>query len=364
MNVLYDYQIFVAQKFGGISRYFVDLMSGVELIDGFSVDLEVFGNQNYYLPNKYNGSFPFVERLKKYHKRSNKIAVRNNVTTLNKLKKDQIDIFHPTYYDPYFIDHINKPLVITIHDMIYENFPDLFHSSEPTAYNKRLHMERADKIIAVSHNTKADIVKFYPSLENKIEVVYHGLGNDFGLNCEDIINLPEQFVLYVGGRYGYKNFSLMIQAFANVTKEFKGLKLVVAGSPLGTAEEETLYRNGIRNKVIHISATDSQLNTLYKKAIFFIYPSTYEGFGLPILEAYKMGCPVLLSDASCFPEIARDAAAYFEVHALESLVEKMKVLLQSSFYRNSLIDLGKEKLKLYTMQACIENTVKVYQSLM
>lgn len=363
MTVLYDYQIFTAQKFGGISRYFVDLMKGIELIHGCAVSLEVVGNLNYYLPLKYYGNFSFPERFRKYHKRSNKIEYKNKAITLNRLKNDQIDVFHPTYYDPYFIEEINKPLVVTVHDMIYENFPDLFHPNEPTAYHKRLHMQKADKIIAVSQRTKDDILKFYPAFENKVEVVYHGLDMSAALEYDEVTDLPERYILYVGARSGYKNFSLLLQAFSSVSKTDTDLKLIVAGHPFGIAEQEIIYRNGIQNSVLHIGATDNQLNTLYKKAIFFIYPSTYEGFGLPILEAFHNQCPVLLSDASCFPEIAGDAAAYFETFSVESLQEKIEFLLGSATERTSLIKLGNERLKSYSMSACVTNTVQLYKSL-
>lgn len=132
----------------------------------------------------------------------------------------------------------------------------------------------------------------------------------------------------------------------------------MAGGNLEIAEQELLYRNHIREKVIQIAATDEQL----KKALFFIYPSLY-GFGIPILEAFKNGCPVLLSDASCFPEIAGNAAAYFEALSLDSLISEMKKLLESTNKRKNLIEKGNEQLTFYSMESCVSNTIETYKRL-
>lgn len=273
------------------------------------------------------------------------------------------DIFHPSYYDPYFINGIEKPLVVTVHDMIYENFPNLFSPNEPTAYYKRLHIERADRIIAVSNKTKEDILKHYSLDESKITVVHHGIDLKAPLSYQKIADLPKNYVLYVGGRYGYKNFELLVQAFSIVSTKYDDLKLVVAGNPFGIAEQELLLRNKLSNKVISYVASDEQLNTLYKNALFFVYPSIYEGFGISILEAYKNGCPVLLSNASCFPEVAGEAAAYFETFSVESLIHQMDLLLGSLTYRKKLVQKGNERLQDYPICYCVENTAAVYRML-
>lgn len=159
MKVLFDYQIFAAQKFGGISRYFVELMNGIDKVEDMSYRIDVYGNINHYLSEKHIRSFNFIEKIKKYQRKPYKSITKNQLVTLNALQNSSIDVFHPTYYDPYFIQDLKKPLVITIHDMIYENYPDIFSSDSPIAHNKRLHIEKADKIIAVSEKTKSDILK-------------------------------------------------------------------------------------------------------------------------------------------------------------------------------------------------------------
>lgn len=339
------------------------LLNGIDKVDDMSYKLDVYSNSNFYLSEKHVRTFNFIEKIKKYHRKSNKSIKKNQLVTLDSLEDSSIDLFHPTYYDPYFIHNLKKPLVVTIHDMIYENYPDIFSPDSPIAYYKRLYIEKANKIIAVSHQTKNDILKYYKLNEDKIDVVYHGIDVKQPIIYEDIQNLPESYILYVGNRYGYKNFSLLIAAFSLLSKEYPELKLILAGGNLEIAEQELLYRNHIREKVIQIAATDEQLNLLYRKTLFFIYPSLYEGFGIPILEAFKNGCPVLLSDASCFPEIAGNAAAYFEALSLDSLISEMKKLLESTNKRKNLIEKGNEQLTFYSMESCVSNTIETYKRL-
>jgi glycosyltransferase involved in cell wall biosynthesis len=246
--------------------------------------------------------------------------------------------------------------------MIYENYPDIFSPDSPIAYYKRLHIEKADKIIAVSNQTKNDILKYYNLDSDKIDVVYHGIDINQPLVYEDIKGLPELYILYVGNRYGYKNFALMIEAFSILSMQYPEIKLVLVGGNLEIAEQELLRRNHITEKVMQIAATDEQLNLLYTKALFFVYPSLYEGFGIPILEAFKNDCPVLLSNASCFPEIAGNAAVYFESKSVDSFVAEMRNLLESTSLRERLIEQGKEKLIHYSMQSCVDNTMKIYKN--
>ncbi len=362
MKVLYDYQIFTAQKFGGISRYFVELMRGIDAVDGITYSLDVFGNINYYLPNSNLRQFNFAEKLKKYPRKAHKILHKNRAVIENQLNGD-VDVFHPTYFDPYFIESLKKPLVITVHDMTYENLPEFFPPGDPTAYQKRLLINKADKIIAISRQTKDDILKYYGIADDRIEVVYHGIDLTDDIFHEEVEGIPKEYILYVGSRYGYKNFSLFIRAFGILAQRHPNLKLVLAGGPLEIAEKEHLYRHHVLDRTVQIAATDNQLNTLYKNALYFVYPSMYEGFGLPILEAFKNECPILLSDASCFPEIAEDAAVYFETDELDSLVERMEYLLMHPDYRLDLVKKGSKQLQRYSLDDCVDKTIDVYQKL-
>ncbi|NGM64776.1 glycosyltransferase family 4 protein [Sphingobacterium sp. SGR-19] len=362
MKILYDHQIFLAQGFGGISRYFSMLMEGIQHTSNVSYSFSMYGNHDYFQSDEMVLKPDYFQR-KRFRRYPQKMSEANQSYVLKKLLEKDIDVFHPTYYDHYYLDVIRKPFVITIHDMIYEKYAGFFSPNDPTPYEKRVLIERADKIITISQKTKEDILYYNRIDENKIDVVYHGVDLDRIITYEDNMILPEEYVLYVGSRFGYKNFPLFVEAFSYLPTKKKDLKLIVVGSALGVAEKELLYRNNILDKTIQMSVTDSQLNTLYKNAIMLVYPSLYEGFGLPILEAFKNGCPVLLSQASCFPEVAGDAAAFFEPTSPESLVYEMLRIIDDTSYRNSLIGKGTAKLAMYDMAKCVKGTIDAYRSI-
>ena len=158
---------------------------------------------------------------------------------------------------------------------------------------------------------------------DKTEVVYHGI--DFNPNQiapKIKQKLPNSYILYVGKRARYKNFSLLLHAFPKLTKKHCELHLVCVGDAAFNDEEKSLISNlNITDRCHHLSTDDIGLKTLYYNAKCFVFPSLYEGFGMPILEAFSQRCPVVLSNSSCFPEIAQDAAFYFDPYSVESCIE-------------------------------------------
>ncbi|WEK19179.1 MAG: glycosyltransferase family 1 protein [Candidatus Pedobacter colombiensis] len=361
IKVLFDHQIFDRQTYGGISRYFANIIKGgnsageIEMIKGF-----LYTN-NYYLQQN---SINFSELLlSTFLKKSKHIYKKNNNYCNRLLSRGNFEVFHPTYFDTYFLDQLKKPLVITIHDMTYEEMPEYFPNNDPLPEQKRLLANRADKIIAISETTKTDIIKHLQVDANKIHVIPHGIDNK-APKYEEVENLPENYLLFVGSRSGYKNFFMFARAFKILTEKHKDIVLLLAGGgPLETGDSEFLIRNGIFDKTRQISATDSQLNMLYKNALCFVFPSLYEGFGIPILEAFKNNCPVILSNCSCFPEIAGDAALYFNPDSIESLAHQIETLITNKSLKSKLITAGKKKLETYTLDKCIKQTIELYKSL-
>ncbi len=361
MKICYDHQIFTTQKAGGISRYFKYLINGVRETPEDDYILSALYSENMYL-EKHDlpsviGNFKFLFNSQK------KILKRNKSYSKKVIKQNNFDIFHPTYFDPYYLPLIKKPTVVTVHDMTYEALPHLFPADDPTPYYKRMVMEKADKLIAISEKTKVDILKFTNVSENKIEVIYHGMDLISPVYA-DVENLPKNYILYVGGRWSYKNFFFFIDAFEQIAKKYPDISLVLAGGGnLAYGDSEYLYRKKLSDRVMHINPTDEQLNTLYHKAQCFVYPSSYEGFGFPILEAFNNDCPVLLNNNDCFKEIAAEGALYFEDNNLESLIFFLDKILEDKNLAQNLVTLGKEKLTQYPIQACIDKTLNLYHSL-
>ena len=205
MKVLYDHQIFTMQIYGGISRYFIELMKNIENDNEIEYELSLRYSNNYYLKKLNNLTYKTFLENYSFKGKYRLLNILNKNVSKEYISRGDYDIFHPTYYNPYFLDYIDrKPFVLTIYDMIHEIYPEMFSSKDKTSERKKILAQKATKIIAISENTKRDIIKFLGIGENKIEVIY--LGNSLNINKDDkTINIiiPEKYILFVGSRRGY-----------------------------------------------------------------------------------------------------------------------------------------------------------------
>lgn len=364
IKIFYDHQKFSTQKYGGISRYFASLLEAIEDADEFEYALGVYYSTNHYLQQKpWFLDNVLVERLLQ-SEHSRRIFKINEQYCKHILAKNNFDIFHPTYYDPYFLERLHKPLVTTIHDMTYERLPEYFWANDPLTFHKRLSVEHADRIIAISETTKNDLLNYTTAKPEQIRVVYHGIDCETPLEFAPMPDLPENYLLYVGDRSGYKNFYLFMNAYTKIQHQYPDLQVILTGGgKLGIADMELIKRLKIGEKVTHIGASDPQLNTLYQKALLFVYPSLHEGFGLPILEAFKAQCPILLSDTDCFREIAGNAAEFFKPHDLDHLIHAITDLITDEGKRKELVKKGSARLLDFPIDKCTKETLAVYKEL-
>lgn len=360
MRVLYDYQTFHLQRFGGISRYFRELAGRMAEVEP---RIALCCSMNQYL--RHSGLVRYWPVARRPYKMlMAQFRSLNRWSSIRALKQGQFDVFHPTYYDPYFLPHLGgKPFVLTIHDMTHERYPEYFSPRDTTPQDKRLLAQQADHIIAISECTRRDIIEFLGVDEAKITVIPHGLEPQ-APSDERVAGVPERYVLYVGERRAYKNFDRTMEAFARIAADDSSLHLVLTGRPLSPSERSRMAELGILGRVIVKSdVADAQLARLYRDASVFVYPSLYEGFGIPILEAFAQDCPVVLSRASCFPEVAGDAAEYFDPYSTESMVEALHTVLTDTERRTALITKGRERLTHYTWTQTARLTEQLYLSL-
>lgn len=385
MRIAIDYQIFSIHKYGGISRYFFELMKQFSKMDDVSYQLGLKFSNNFYLLNnpelfnvekdlktdEFCQGFQFRGKAK-IHKFLGRLSIvehpliRNMETSVNILKESNFDIFHPTYYDNYFLKHIGKkPYVLTVYDMIHELFAKKTsqHGDKTIAWKKEL-IEKASHIIAISQNTKDDIVELYKIDENKITVVYLGTSICLNESATTTTSAPENYILFVGNRNSYKNFNFFINAIKPLLLEDKNLFLVCAGSVSFTAEENSVIAQlGLSDKVVHFPLVDDAvMMNLYSGALCFVFPTLYEGFGIPVLEAFACGCPAILSDTSSLPEVGGDAALYFDPEDAESILETVKRVVYNTDLADNLRKKGFEQLKHFSWEKCAEQTLKVYSS--
>ncbi len=380
MKILYDHQIFSTQNYGGISLYFSELMDQFSLnphID-FNLSLCYSNNQNIrkkpFLNKYWSNKTPFCPFLNQFPLIEEHIPksiinkIFNNQKESERLLKNQdFNIFHPTYYNPYFLKYLqNKPFVITVYDMIHELFPMYFSTSDPTRKWKKELIYKSDFIIAISKNTKDDIIKLFDIDPEKIFVVH--LGNPFesftrGQEPEKTQNVPvlgESYLLYVGNRQGYKNFIFFVQSIADFLRQ-NGIYLYCAGGePFTDQEREMLEKLGIQNFVRFIRVNDKILMNLYEKALAFVFPSLYEGFGLPVLEAFSCGCPAILSNTGSLPEIGDDAAIYINPTDSNTILDSIELLLSDGRKREDLILRGYQRLKHFSWEKTAEQTKNFY----
>ena len=355
MRLLYDSQIFINQKTGGISRYHYELYKRLVKSGERAVIRGKF-IKNLYLLNDLEYGHSFYSDSTSSFAFFNKLAIKRSV------RKGNYDIFHPTIPCDYFVDLIpeNRRVVLTIHDMIIEK-----QNPEAGATKRKLAL-RADKIITVSQATKDDVVRMWNINSEKIEVIH--LGSSLSLhtaNNKNIVNLPSNYILYVGGRGGYKNFEKFAHAFVNVQKKVEDLKMVVVGCQFSQAENQYLKELDVTKDVfIYSEISDENLTYLYSHAALFVFPSLGEGFGVPILETWTCGTPLALSDIPCFKEIADDGGYYFDPMSVESMSNAMCEILSDDALKKDLVKKGTERLKSFSWDKNYEQTRSVYESIL
>ncbi len=357
MNILYDHQIFVSQRYGGISRYFYEIASRIAewekvyLFEGFYINkygLEQVEKVNVVNALK-NPQIPKIGRLLKW---------LNTLQLRWEFKKRKYDIYHPTYYGDYNTG--NGKLVLTVHDMIYELFPKYFVDAKKIVEEKRNIINKANRIIAISNATKNDLVSILKIPVEKIDVVYHG--NSLNLSVTENRLIKEPYFLYVGARGGYKNFNRMLEAFAFSNYRNELACVAFGGGEFNDEEYRLINRLKLQNRVVQISGDDKKLANLYKYAEAFVYPSEYEGFGLPLLEAMHYGTPVLTSNTSSLPEVAEDAAAYFVPQEIDDIRRAMETVFDDKQLRNVLVEKGLAREKQFSWEKCAEATLAVYRN--
>jgi glycosyltransferase involved in cell wall biosynthesis len=360
MKIMYDHQVFSFQRVGGISRYFCEIAQNLPADIEYNIS-GIYSN-NLYLEESFNGKFCHFFPNNTFKGKDRIVDIPNKIDSIIQCAKGKYDIFHPTYYDPYFLKINKKPFVLTIHDMIHEKFAEYLNKENKIVEFKKGLAYKADHIIAVSNNTKNDILQYYDRINpDKISVIYHG--NSL-IYKEDInsIKTIKNYLLYTGERTRYKNFYKFIDAVSDLLIDHD-IDLVCTGSKFTQSELSLFKQKKISLHVHNIYVKDSEMFSLYRNALAFIFPSLYEGFGIPILEAFAAECPVVLSNSSCFPEIAGDGGAYFDPNDIDSIKTEVENVIIDSDLRTGLINKGNERIKLFNWKNSADETAKVYRSL-
>jgi glycosyltransferase involved in cell wall biosynthesis len=356
VKIAFDHQIFAMQDHGGISRYICRLAG--ELSDmGHAVRIVAPLHVNAYLPALPPG-------LVTGHRLAPSRGARRLTRAVDAVLAPPLlgafgaDIVIETYYAARRTSWGKARVVVPVHDMIHELYPEDFPANDPVAARKAAAVERADHIICVSENTRADLLRFHPQVAGKTSVVLHGF--DVPATLPPGTPPARPCLLFVGLRGGYKNWDGLLAAYAASPALRAGFDLVaVGGGAFTAAESAAIAADGLGALVRQRGASDLELQRLYADAAAFIYPSLYEGFGIPPLEAMAAGTPVVTMAASAMPEVCGDAAAYAMPGDADSLRTTIESVVLDPARTAALVAAGTARLQRFSWRRCAEETAAV-----
>lgn len=361
----------ISQK--GLGRYTKEIVDGITGVDARN-EYIIFLTKNNFEEFKTNNP-----NVKKVLANAIWYSVAEQIKMPFLIWREKLDLMHFTHFNvPIFCP---TKFIVTIHDLILTKHPTqrasrlgpILYRIKNLAYRFTIFwaVTRSKAIITVSRFTKDDIIKTFKAANKKIFVTYEGVSNNLKKNYLDDdkkvllrYNIIKKYLLYVGNAYPHKNLESLIEIFPNIKEKYPDIQLIFVGKKDYFYQQliNKAKKNKYQKSIIftgHIS--DSELISLYKNAQAFVFPSLFEGFGLPPLEAMHHNCPVLSSNKTCLPEILGDACLFFDPHNKKEYINQILKLLGDPNIQDELIQKGKLQIKKYNWQTCIKQTLKIYQ---
>lgn len=364
MKILYDYQG-LTQQVGGVSRCFCEYIK--ELSKGNEVVIACPHTRNIYMRDILGRKQSMLMRFPYFKDLTRKIAIPMNMASaFLAVNRNDYDIFHPTMdWKFYYRKTIRKPYVLTVHDLI----PEIYFTQEPEKHKhlakwlaiRRSCLEGTARVMCVSEHTKRDLLHFYDFLDpKKIDVVYHGI---YPFSGEYSDNEWGRYILYVGQRESYKNFKFTIEALMPLFNEQSDLICVCTGTPFTADENAFIAKLGMKGRIVCTGfVNETTMASLYHHSLVFVYPSKYEGFGIPILESFINGCPACISNTTCFPEVGGNAVSYFDPNDKESILQSVSKVINDSKYADILRNKGYERAGQFTWKEAAEKVLNCYKT--
>ena len=363
MKVLFDGQIFLEQPAGGISRYYTALATDLNTRPGVSARIIAPLHRNEILLASAKAPvFGVGLPDKRGVARLCRLVRRISAPVLDRLLT--ADIVHETYFSPEPHFKRTKRRVTTVYDMVHE----IYYPNDPASRYKRDAVARCDHVICISNNTKHDLCelfKFPPERASVTHLTYEDFSRFAGGAMPQVLEGAPYF-LHVGNRAGYKNFELLLRAFASAPQLTKDFRVICfGGGRLTDGERANAAKLGIRHDaLVHLSGSDAVLGAAYAHAVAFVYPSLYEGFGIPPLEAMSASCPVVCTNSSSLPEVVGDAALMFDPKDSEALREALLRIATSEETRVNLVLRGHERRQRFTRENMVSQTLAVYRGIL
>jgi glycosyltransferase involved in cell wall biosynthesis len=369
MKIAFDHQIFSLQRYGGVSRYFFELASRLPAHGVSDVSIVAPFHINNYLAGEPGRRFTRGRYVPRYTAEGLSGVVPSLVFLASLLaaplawRGANPDIIHETYFAAKPVGKARRR-VVTVYDMTHELFAEETLGAKQTARAKRAAVERADHVICISENTRRDLVRLYGVDPERTSVVHLGYaltGEASEPKVNDGVGRPT--LLFVGNRMGYKNFGALLQAYGRspILREFE--LIAFGGHPLLPDERKEISRLGIGDRVRFESGSDRELAARYRAATAFIYPSKYEGFGIPPLEAMSHGCPVVCSNAGSIPEVVGDAGAYFDPNNSDDLRAVLERVVTTEGLQADLRARGHARIGAFSWDKCAAATAQIYREI-
>jgi glycosyltransferase involved in cell wall biosynthesis len=359
VEVVFGPEVF-GQRYGGISRYVLELHRRLPAL-GIRSTIAAGAHHNAYLAGQPGVRGMHVprrlqkERLRPWRERLNDAAVRGYLRGMHRGA-----IYHQTYYGGTAGQRHSGPYVVSAYDLVHAKFPEHFPTDDPTVAQQRQAFAKADLILAISGTTKKDLHDIFDIDPARITVTHLGVAPPPERPTRTA-GLGRPYLLYVGQRYGYKNWERFVHAYA-VSGLAPDVQVVSVGGSFTPDEIVLIDRLGLSRDIVHVSADDDLLDALYREAVAFVYPSLYEGFGLPPLEAMARGCPVVASSTGSVPEVLGDAALLADPYDVDSLAAALAEAVQPE-RRVELSARGRALAATYSWERTAELTAAAYRTL-
>ncbi len=361
MRILVDGQIYGAQAVGGISRYFTEILSRVARREDMDILLHLPAACAAETP-----SGPHLRAIRDARIRPGRLA---KAISRARARLQSPRVFHSTYYaDPYWP---GMRSVVTVYDFIYERFPAMMGNPWFVEQKRRV-IEQADAVVAISESTRNDVLAYTRAAPEKVTVVHPAAG---GFWTESVppaeldafrkrAGVGATYWVYVGKRELYKNFEVLLRAFARVAKETDGYLLLVGGEPnLSPWQVDYMARQRLERRVVFLPGVEeADLRLAYAGAAALACPSLAEGFGIPLVEAMACGTPVAASDIPVFREVCGDAALFFDPDDEVALADSLRRSLDPSI-RAALSRAGRDRAASFSWDQAADRWVDVYRSL-
>jgi glycosyltransferase involved in cell wall biosynthesis len=350
---------FVLHRWSGISRYFTELIAAFE--GDPSLGVEPVTPYRFVTNKHLAAARPGVYSLPLPRSRRRAVLDRLNRRSARRADLDGV-VTHYPLYEPHLLAEAQAgPSVTTVYDFTMEAHPELFGDVSTHLELKRRYLESCDALVCISEATRNDLHRFHPGLDKPVVVTPLAVSDEFRAAApRRPRGLPERYLLHVGNRAEHKNLELVLEAFRRLSATDPTLYLVLSGQGL-PGEEERIAALGIAGRTKIVRLSDRALPAAYRHAQAFVFPSRYEGFGLPLLEAMTAGCPALISDNPALLEVAGDTAEVVGADDVDGAVAALERLIGDRDLARRRRAAGLQRARDFTWRRTAEGTVAAYE---